>query len=265
LDSSRLRTGEIVAGIAGIALFVFLFFDWFAAGEEGFDTGGVSGWDGLGTDVSGFIVFLAAVAGPALALLAMSGQRFNVPAPRGAGTAALGLLTVAIIVWRIFANPGDLKVGLFLGLAAAIALAAGALLALREDGIEALVSVPGGRTRAASASAPPATPTPPPVAKQARRSGGSSSSTTRRSTAKKPAAKKPAAKKPAAARSGSRTGAKSGRSKAGGSRSTSSRSRSSSTKSRSSKSSRSRSSSSSKSSGSRSSSAKRSSRGGKKK
>jgi hypothetical protein len=259
LDSSRLRTGEIVAGIAGIALFVFLFFDWFAAGEEGFDTGGVSGWDGLGTDVSGFIVFLAAVAGPALALLAMSGQRFNVPAPRGAGTAALGLLTVAIIVWRIFANPGDLKVGLFLGLAAAIALAAGALLALREDGIEALVSVPGGRTRAASASAPPATPTPPPVAKQARRSGGSSGSTTRRSTAKKPAAKKPAA------RSGSRTGAKSGRSKAGGSRSTSSRSRSSSTKSRSSKSSRSRSSSSSKSSGSRSSSAKRSSRGGKKK
>jgi hypothetical protein len=259
LDSSRLRTGEIVAGIAGIALFVFLFFDWFAAGEEGFDTGGVSGWDGLGTDVSGFIVFLAAVAGPALALLAMSGQRFNVPAPRGAGTAALGLLTVAIIVWRIFANPGDLKVGLFLGLAAAIALAAGALLALREDGIEALVSVPGGRTRAASASAPPATPTPPPVAKQARRSGGSSSSRTRRSTAKKPAAKKPAA------RSGSRTGAKSGRSKAGGSRSTSSRSRSSSTKSRSSKSSRSRSSSSSKSSGSRSSSAKRSSRGGKKK
>jgi hypothetical protein len=264
LDSSRLRTGEIVAGIAGIALFVFLFFDWFAAGEEGFDTGGVSGWDGLGTDVTGFIVFLAAVAGPALALLAMSGQRFNVPAPRGAGTAALGLLTVAIIVWRIFANPGDLKVGLFLGLAAAIALAAGALLALREDGIEALVSVPGGRTRAASASAPPATPTPPPVAKQARRSGGSSGSTTRRSTAKKPAAKKPAAKKPAA-RSGSRTGAKSGRSKAGGSRSTSSRSRSSSTKSRSSKSSRSRSSSSSKSSGSRSSSAKRSSRGGKKK
>jgi hypothetical protein len=243
LDSSRLRTGEMVAGIAGIALFVFLFFDWFSAGVEGFDTGGVSGWDGLGTDVTGFIVFLAAVAGPALALLAMSGQRFNVPAPRGAGTAALGLLTVAIIVWRIFANPGDLKVGLFLGLAAAIAIAAGALMALREDGIEALESVPGGRTRAASASAPPATPTPPPAATPARRRGGSSGSTTRRSTAKKPAD-----------RSGSRAGGKSGRSKPSGSRTTSSRTRSSSTKSRSSKSSR-----------SRSSSAKRSSSGGKKK
>ena len=243
MDFSRLRTGEMVAGIAGIALFVFLFFDWFAAGVEGFDTGGVSGWDGLGTDVTGFVVFLAAVAGPALALLAMSGQRLNVPAPRGAGTAALGLLTVAIIVWRIFANPGELKVGLFLGLAAAIAIAVGALMALREDGIEPLASVSGGRTRAASASAPPATPSPPPAAKPARRSGGSSGSTTRRSTVKKPAA-----------RSGSRAGAKSGRSKASGSRSTSSRARSSSTKSRSSKSSR-----------SRSSSAKRSSSGGKKK
>ena len=76
----------MVTGIAGIALFVFLFFEWFGADVEGFDTGGVSGWDGLGTDVTGFIVFLAAVAGPALALLAMSGQRFNVQAPRGAGT-----------------------------------------------------------------------------------------------------------------------------------------------------------------------------------
>lgn len=228
----------MVAAIGGVALFAFLFFDWFSAGIEGFDAGGVSGWDGLGTDVTGFIVFLAAVAGPALALLAISGQRLNVPAPRGAGTAALGLLTVAIIVWRIFANPGDLKVGLFLGLAAAIAIAVGALMALREDGIKALVSVPGGRTRAAAASAPPATPNPPPAA-TARKGGRSSSSTTRRSTAKKPA------------RASSR-GSKSTRTKASGSRTTSSRSRSGSSKSRSSK-----------SSGSRSSGAKRSS-GGKK-
>ena len=36
MDSSRLRTGEIVAGVGGLALFVFLFFDWFGAGG-GFD------------------------------------------------------------------------------------------------------------------------------------------------------------------------------------------------------------------------------------
>ena len=203
----------MVAGIGGIALFVFLFFDWFGAGVEGFDTGGVSGWDGLGTDVTGFVVFLAAVAGPALALLAMAGQKLNVPAPRGTGTAVLGLLTVAIIVWRIFANPGDLKIGLFLGLAAAIAIAVGALLALREDGIEPLASVPGGRTRAAAASAPAATPA---------RSSSSGSKTTRSKA------------------SGS---SKTTRAKASGSRSTSSRSRSGSSKPRSSKSTRSRSSS----------------------
>jgi hypothetical protein len=206
VDSSRLRTGEMVAGIGGIALFVFLFIDWFGAGFEGFDDG-VSGWDGLGTDVTGFIVFLAAVAGPALALLAMAGQRLNVPAPRGAGTAALGMLTVAIIAWRIFANPGDLKVGLFLGLAAAVAIAVGALMALREDGIEALVAVRGGRTRTAGASAAAATP--------ARSSSRGSKAT--------------------------RSKASGSRSKTSRSRTTSSRSRSGSSKSRSSKSSRSRS------------------------
>jgi hypothetical protein len=72
----------------------------------------------------------------------------------------LGSLSVAIILWRLLANgEADLKVGIFLGLIAAGAVAYGALLALREDGIEPLVAVAGGRTRAASAaSAPKATP-----------------------------------------------------------------------------------------------------------
>jgi hypothetical protein len=103
----------MVAGIGGVALFVFLFFDWFGAGIEGFD-GGVSGWDGLGADFSGFIVASSSFAGVALALLAMSGQKVNVPAPRGSATAVLGLLSVAIIIWRVFASTG-IKVGLFLG------------------------------------------------------------------------------------------------------------------------------------------------------
>jgi hypothetical protein len=236
VDSSRLRTGEMIAAIGGLALFVFLFFDWFGAGIEGFDGGGLSGWDGLGDDVTGFVVFLAAVAGPALALLAMSGQKLNLPTPRGGGTAVLGLLSVAIIVWRIFANPGDLKVGIFLGLVAAAAIAAGALIALREDGIEALVSVPGGRTGPAAASAPPAMPAPPTAATPARKTDASGGTTTRRSSPKKSPAR--------TSRASSRSGSKSTSSRASGARATSSRSRSGAAMGR----------SSSKSSGSRSSS-----------
>jgi hypothetical protein len=176
LDSSRLRTGEIVAGIGGVALFASLFFDWFGGGG-GFDSGNLDGWDGLGADFSGFIVALTSVSGAALALLALSGQRVNIPLPRGAFTALLGSLSIAIILWRCFANPGDLKVGIFLGLAAAVAVAAGAIMALRKDGFEPLVAVPGGRTRAAAASAS-ATPAPTPAKVPARKGSSSGGSTT---------------------------------------------------------------------------------------
>ncbi|MGH2957722.1 MAG: hypothetical protein ACRDL6_12095 [Solirubrobacterales bacterium] len=149
MDFSRLRNGEVLAALGGIALFVFLFFDWYGGGEA-FGEGGISGWDALATDVTGFVVALTAVAGVALALLAAADRRVNAPLPRGCGTAALGALSVAIILWRMLANDGlDLKIGIFLGLLAALAIAAGAVIALREDGFEPLVAATG-RARASS-------------------------------------------------------------------------------------------------------------------
>ena len=172
MDSSRLRTGEIVAGIGGVALFVFLFFDWFGGGAEvsgslvnGTATlshPGISGWDAL-ADLPGFLIILSGVSGIALAYLATAGQRVNIPLQRGAVTALLGALAVLLILWRMFAGSPTLKIGVFLGLAAAIAITAGALMALGEDGFQLLVAVAGGRTRAASASAPAATPAPRPA------------------------------------------------------------------------------------------------------
>lgn len=144
MDFSRLRRGEQVAGIGGLALFVFLFFDWFS---------GISGWDSLGGDSTGFVVALAAVVAVKFAVLAAMGKRLNVPLPRGGITFALGCLAVLIILWRLVSVPEGAEVdfGYFLGLAAALAISVGALLALREDGWEPLVDVPGGRTRAAPA------------------------------------------------------------------------------------------------------------------
>jgi hypothetical protein len=199
LDSSRLRTGEVVAGLGGIALFVFLFFDWFGGGAEvsgslvnGTATlshPGISGWDSL-TDLPGFLIIMSGVAGIALSYLAMAGQRVNIPVRRGAITALLGALAVLLILWRMFAGSPTLKIGVFLGLAAAIAITAGALMALAEDGFQPLVAVAGGRTRAASATAPPSTPAPRPAAAPAKSASSSSrSTTTKRATAKKPAAR----------------------------------------------------------------------------
>jgi hypothetical protein len=255
LDFSRLRNGEIVAAASGLALFIFMFFHWFG--------GGVSAWDAL-QDFSGFLIALAAVSGVALGVLAAAGQRINLPFQRGVGTLVLGKLAVLLILWRILANPGDPKVGIFLGLIAAAGIAVGAWMALREDGFEPLVSVPGGRTTeaattVASASAPAATPTPrPATAPGGSRSGGSRSgrstaaksrsrvgtatkprsgagkSSARKATAKK---KSPASRSKSSTSSRSKSGGGSPRSKSSGSSqsksSASSRSKSSGTRSRS--------------------------------
>ena len=125
MDSSRLRTGEIVAGIGGVALFVFLFFDWFGGGAEVSGSlvngtavlshPGISGWDAL-TDLPGFLIILSGISGIALAYLAAAGQRVNIPVRRGAVTALLGALAVLLILWRMFAGSPTLKIGVFLGL-----------------------------------------------------------------------------------------------------------------------------------------------------
>jgi hypothetical protein len=164
VDFSRLRQGEIVAGIAGAALIIFLFLPWYSLGIDapdvslpdipGLDEGPIappdadvdddaSGWDSL-TDIDGFLIAAAGLAGIALALLAAAGRRLNIGGlPRGYVTSGLGALATALIVWRIFAQPipgADLKVGIFLGLLAAFGVTMGALMALREGGFEPLLS-----------------------------------------------------------------------------------------------------------------------------
>ena len=166
MDASKLRTGEITAALGGLALFIILFFNW--VGAEGSDEG-LSGWDYLGGDVTGFIVFLAATVAMTLGVLASLERRRPMGNwPWGGPTTALGVLAFDIVIWRLFTVPdgGELKVGIFLGLIAAGAIAVGGYLTLREGGRDLLA---GG--------AP------------ARRSSGA---TTTKAVAKKPAAKRKA-------------------------------------------------------------------------
>jgi hypothetical protein len=199
LDFSRLRQGEIVAGLAGLALIICMFLPWYGLGLggdvptveipdiPGIDEESLGGledspevdddadaWDSL-TDFDGFLIAAAGMAGIALALLAGAGRRLNLGGlPRGSVTAALGALAVGLILWRIFAQPvpgADLEFGIFLGLAAAIGVTVGATMALREGGFEPLVGVTGtgtGARRAASS-----------------RSASSRTATTKRAPAKK--------------------------------------------------------------------------------
>jgi hypothetical protein len=184
LDFSKLRTGEIVAPLSGIALFVILFLDW--VGAEDSDEG-LSGWDYLGGDVTGFLVFLAIGLSVTLGVLAAADRRNPIGSwPWGGPTAALGLLAFDIVLWRFFTVPegGELGVGLFLGLLAAAGIAAGGYLTLREGGIDPL-GIGGGSSTATTRQAT---------------TRETSSASSRRVAKKKPAAKRKAAAKRRAAR-----------------------------------------------------------------
>lgn len=218
MDTSRLRTGEIVAALGGLALFIFLFVDWYGLDVDiDEDSGavpdfpGASGWESFGGDVTGFIVFFAAITAITLGALALAGRRRPMlGAPWGGPTAVLGVLAFDIVLWKILSVPEglDLEFGIFLGLASAAAIAVGGYLTLAEGGIDPLgVRAAGGSGTAtassstAGAAARPATPTGggTTTTRQAGAAGGRKTAAKKRA-AKKSAAKKGAAKKRAASR-----------------------------------------------------------------
>jgi hypothetical protein len=174
MDFSRLRTGDLIAAIGGIALIGFLFMDWFsvesigAAGSpspipsgvpEGFEipgaettSTGISGWDGLGFD--GFILLLTGLAGIKLAGLRAAGKKLIGPLPFAGWLVLLGSVAETLIIWRIFASPNDadLEIGIFLGLIAAAAVTLGAWLSSRDDGAPLYANaVAGAGARSSSA------------------------------------------------------------------------------------------------------------------
>jgi hypothetical protein len=59
----------------------------------------------------------------------------------------MGWVATTLILWRMVAGSPDLKIGIFLGLAAVVAIWVGAWLALQEDGWEPLVDVSGSRKK----------------------------------------------------------------------------------------------------------------------
>jgi hypothetical protein len=146
---SRLRTGEWIAAISAVGLFVTLFFDWFsvdghAAGWTAYAPGPVhlSGWGSLGwfMDVLLGLMILGGVA------LALMNVRRAAPAwPVGASVL---LWTTGALIWialavRVATQPG-LGLGLsnrpvlveapaYLGLLFAALIPLGAFLALRDE------------------------------------------------------------------------------------------------------------------------------------
>jgi hypothetical protein len=153
MEADRLSTGEKIAAVSAILLFVFMFFDWFGvevSGVPGFSGdiagGGGSAWDAL--DVIPIFLMLAIVAAIGVAVIRLTDADLEPPVSLNAIVAALGALAVLLILYRIIDPPGGggsgfegvevdttLKLGIFLGLVAAAGIAYGGYSAMREEGM----------------------------------------------------------------------------------------------------------------------------------
>jgi len=166
MDVDRLSTGEKIAGVSAILLFIFMFFDWFSA------------WDAL--DVIPIILLIAIVAAIGVAVVRLTESAFEPQISMNAVVAILGIISVLLILYRIINPPDadfsgisvDPAVGIFLGLIAAAGIAYGGYRAMQEEGAsfgeigDRLGS--GGRGGSGTgggqppSSTPPSPPPPPP-------------------------------------------------------------------------------------------------------
>ncbi len=130
MDLRRLRAGELVLAAAAAAALVSLFLPWY--GVEG--GGSLTGWRAL-TVVDVLLAACALAALGAVVLTAVSAS----PSPSIASEALLTILCLVgllVLFVRVLALPegfSDRLGGQWLGLAAVLALAGGALLAIRDE------------------------------------------------------------------------------------------------------------------------------------
>jgi hypothetical protein len=150
MDLRRLRVGEWITAGAGICLLASLFAPWY--GVSGGESADASGWESLAV----LDIVLALIAAAAVALLPITAtQRMPaVPLTFNVFVALGGLLAVVLVLIRVADLPegaGAREWGLWLGLAAALGIAAGSLVAMRDERPQR----PGRHTDLSGRPAPP--------------------------------------------------------------------------------------------------------------
>lgn len=141
MSTTRSRTGELIAGAAGIGLLITMFLPWLGVSEE--EEEAVAGL-GVETDLPttnawesftflDIALLVPVLAGIGLALVALTSNR---PTPRAAaaGTGAVAALGALAIFYRMLRPLHDagLEYGIFLGLACCLLLVVGAWIAMQS-------------------------------------------------------------------------------------------------------------------------------------
>ena len=143
MELSRLRQGDLVAGIGGVALLVVMFLDWYAAGGSARFQGqeidislGFNAWQAF--SITDLILALTALSGSALAVLTASRRSPALPVALSVITTTLGALATLLVFYRILNQPGpnefiEVKYGAFLGFLCALAMTVGGMRSMRDE------------------------------------------------------------------------------------------------------------------------------------
>ncbi len=186
MDVDKLNTGEKIAGVSAVLLFIFMFFDWFGveiSGEGGtvsFGSGaGGNAWDAL--DFIPIILVIAIVVALVNVFLRLSDSEYEPPVSMNVAVAVLGGLSTLLVLFRIVDPPGfgtfggvsvdaTLEFGIFLGLITAAGIAYGGYRGMQEEGTtfsgtaDKLSGSGPGSPPPPPSSTPPPPPPPPPSA-----------------------------------------------------------------------------------------------------
>jgi hypothetical protein len=195
-DISRLRRADQLVGGGAIALFIFMFFfKWFGGSVSGaLPTGTVgsasnssTGWDTFTN--SRWIWLITIIVALGSVVMVAGEKKLDAPVSLGAIVAGLGALSTLLIFYRIVHHPSDsvsfgtfhasygIKIGIWLGLIAALVITYGGYLQMQHEGAVPAgtrepagdafsgVTVAGAGASAAGSdaetSSTPATPAPP--------------------------------------------------------------------------------------------------------
>jgi hypothetical protein len=150
MDVDKLNTGEKIAGVSAVLLFIVMFFDWFGvevSGSNGFSGtvpgAGGSAWDAL--EFIPIILVITIVVALINVFLRLSDSDYEPPVSINVAVAVLGGLSTLLVLFRIIDPPGfgtfggitvdaTLEFGIFLGLVTAAGIAYGGYRGMQEEG-----------------------------------------------------------------------------------------------------------------------------------
>jgi hypothetical protein len=168
MDVARLRRGELIAGVSGVALFIIMFLSWFGAPENaatefaeaaGVDTT-ANAWQSF--DLIDLILLLTVIVSVGLAVATAAARTVALPVAASAITAGLGILATILVLYRLIDPPEDAgrEFGVWLGLIASAGVALGGWLSMQEEGTTFGAAAEQARDRFGGRGGPPSPPPP---------------------------------------------------------------------------------------------------------